>query len=554
MATLIYYDLEQNPIKFKIKNEITKIGRKEDNDIVLTDIFVSRYHVAIVNKEGKFFLVDKGSSYGTLLNSKKIDREELKYGDEIKLGNVIITFVDDTTIDTIFSSEKRRSQEEMIKDITLLQSELDDIKMKIRDRDKVKTDVNLLGERLIYIENEMVKMHESFLQAKKSNQILRTMYDVGKVVNSVTDLRMLMNVVMDLALKVVNAERGYLMLHNTETNSLITKVARNMGRNITDLDNLEISQSIAKDVFRNSKPILTIDAQNDDRFSAATSVVMYNIRSVICVPLLNKKEEPIGIIYVDNIASKSPFTEDDKELLSTFANYVAVAIENATLFEKIREEEKIRNRLSRYMSNNVVNEIISGKEMKLGGEKKVITTLFSDIRGFTTMSEKMQPEEVVALLNEYFTLMTEVIFKYEGTLDKFIGDCIMAVFGAPFPHPDDPIRAVKTAIEMRDATIELNKRWLSLGRKNIGVGIGINTGEAIAGNIGSLQRMDYTVISDAVNLAERLEANAPAEKIYISDSTYQLVKDHVNVMELEPIKVKGKTLAQKIYEVISIKI
>ncbi|HDS09849.1 MAG TPA: FHA domain-containing protein [Firmicutes bacterium] len=553
MATLIYYDLEQNPIKFKIKNEITKIGRKEDNDIILTDIFVSRYHVAIINKEGKFYIVDKGSSYGTLLNSKKIERCELKYGDEIKLGNIIITFVDDSTIDTIFTTDKRRSQEEMIKDITLLQSELDDIKMKIKDRDKVKTDINILGERLIYIENEMVKMHESFLQAKKSNQILRTMYDVGKVVNSVTDLRMLMNVVMDLALKVVNAERGYLMLHNKETNSLVTKVARNMGRNITDLDNLEISQTIAKDVFRNSKPILTIDAQNDDRFSAATSVVMYNIRSVICVPLLNKKEEPIGIIYVDNIASKNPFTEDDKELLSTFANYVAVAIENAALFEKIREEEKIRNRLSRYMSTNVVNEIISGKEMKLGGEKKIITTLFSDIRGFTTMSEKMQPEAVVALLNEYFTLMTEVIFKYEGTLDKFIGDCIMAVFGAPFAHPDDPLRAVKTAIEMRDTTIELNKRWQSLGRKSIGVGIGINTGEAVAGNIGSLQRMDYTVISDAVNLAERLEANAPPEKIYISDSTYKLVQEHVTAVELEPIKVKGKALAQKIYEVISLK-
>ncbi|MCK4667238.1 FHA domain-containing protein [Candidatus Dependentiae bacterium] len=553
MATLIYYELNDNPIKFKIKNEITKIGRKEDNDIILTDIFVSRYHVAIINKEGRFTLIDKGSSYGTLLNGKKMSREELKYGDEIKIGNILMTFVDDSTIDSVFTKDTKRTQGEMIKDITLLQNELDDIKMKIRDRDKVKLDINLLGERLISVQNELVKMQESFLQAKKSNQVLRIMYDVGKVVNSVTDLRMLMNVVMDLALKVVSAERGYLMLYEKEANSLITKVARNMGKNVTDLNNLEISQTIAKEVYKSSKPILTIDAQNDDRFSTSTSIVMYNIRSVICVPLRNKKEEAIGIIYVDNIASKSSFTEDDKELLATFANYVAVAIENASLFEKIRKEEKIKNKLSRYLSTNVVDSIIQGQEIQLGGEIKMITTLFSDIRGFTTMSEKMEPEEVVALLNEYFSIMTDIIFKYEGTLDKFIGDCIMAVFGAPFRHEDDPMRAIKTSIEMRDATIKLNAKWKKMGRRSIGVGIGINTGEAIAGNIGSLQRMDYTVISDAVNLAERLEANAPAEKIYISISTYEIVKDYIKAVELKPFKVKGKSKAQQVFEVLSLK-
>jgi len=171
------------------------------------------------------------------------------------------------------------------------------------------------------------------------------------------------------------------------------------------------------------------------------------------------------------------------------------------------------------------------------------------------MSEKMKPEEVVHILNEYFSAMIEIIFKYEGTLDKFIGDAIMAVFGAPVAHPDDPQRALRTAVEMREELKKLQEKWKGEGRPAFDIGIGINTGEVVAGNIGSSERMDYTVIGDNVNLASRLESLNKEHQthILISEDTYQKVKDVAKVRPIEPVKVKGKEKEVMIYEVEGLK-
>jgi adenylate cyclase len=165
------------------------------------------------------------------------------------------------------------------------------------------------------------------------------------------------------------------------------------------------------------------------------------------------------------------------------------------------------------------------------------------------MVEKMAPEEAVTMLNEYFTVMTEEVFKEEGTVDKFIGDCLMAIFGAPIAHPDDPLRAVRTALGMRRALKGLKEQWLAAGRRfgkpldlaAFEIGIGINTGSAIAGNIGSEKRMDYTVISDAVNLASRLEGVAASGEVLISQETYREVEGKVQVVPKPPVRVQGKS-------------
>jgi len=219
-----------------------------------------------------------------------------------------------------------------------------------------------------------------------------------------------------------------------------------------------------------------------------------------------------------------------------------------------REKREIRTTFGRYVSPEVVNEILSDPtKLLLGGEKKTLTILFSDIRGFTTISEGLQPEEVVSLLNEYFTDMSEVVLKYEGTLDKFIGDAIMAFFGAPVVHSDDPRRAVRVAWEMQQKIEEINRRHTGGIHGQLKMGVGINTGEVVVGNIGSHRRMDYTAIGDDVNLAQRLEDMAEGGKILISESTYNLVKDIVEVNKLEPVKVKGRTQAVQVYEVIGVK-
>jgi adenylate cyclase len=210
--------------------------------------------------------------------------------------------------------------------------------------------------------------------------------------------------------------------------------------------------------------------------------------------------------------------------------------------KSLREKEVIKGAFSKYVTKSVVDRILEHKDgLKLGGEKKNVTVFFSDIRGFTPMSEVLSAEEVVHLLNEYFTAMTSIIFKYEGTLDKFMGDAIMAIYGAPIDMPDHAERAVLAAVEMSVKMKELQNKWRAEGKREVNIGIGINTGEVVVGNIGSMERMEYTAIGDNVNLTQRLESVAEKGQILISSATYEKVKHKVRATMLDPIKVKGKT-------------
>jgi adenylate cyclase len=228
------------------------------------------------------------------------------------------------------------------------------------------------------------------------------------------------------------------------------------------------------------------------------------------------------------------------------------------LLTEERHSRQIKNIFSRYVSPQVVEQLVKDPraELKLGGNKQVVTILFSDIRGFTTLSEELSPEAVVELLNEYFQTWTDMIFKYDGTVDKFIGDAIMAIFGAPVAHPDDPLRAVQAALAMQAALMELNTKWAAEGKRMFKIGVGINTGEAIVGNMGSQQAMGYTVIGDAVNLASRLEGKTKdlGAEILISESTYQAVKNKVEAQEHQDITVKGKARAMSVYDVRGLKV
>src|SRR5262245_29846859 len=217
----------------------------------------------------------------------------------------------------------------------------------------------------------------------------------------------------------------------------------------------------------------------------------------------------------------------------------------------LREKEMIKRAFTRYVAREVVDEILKDPEhMVLTGERREATVLFCDIRGFTAMSERLTPEEVVSLLNEFYTLMIETTFKHDGTLDKFLGDAVMAVFGAPIPHPDHAIRAVRTAVAMQAGVAELNERRGHGDREPIFIGIGVSLGEVVAGTVGTQDRMEYTVIGDSVNIAARLESNAKAGRILMSGRTYERVKDLVEVIPLGPLRVKGKEEHVEAYEVI----
>ncbi|MBI2861390.1 MAG: response regulator, partial [Chloroflexi bacterium] len=231
-------------------------------------------------------------------------------------------------------------------------------------------------------------------------------------------------------------------------------------------------------------------------------------------------------------------------------------------FDALELRTRVRNTLamrsmqqivSRYVSDEVAAQIMASPSqyLKPGGEQRVTTVLFGDLRGFTSLAEQLSPEDVVTILNRYLELIVDIVFSYEGTLDKFRGDGIMAIFGTPIAHPDDPQRAVCAALEMQVAVNNL--RFPQLPDVRLCMGIGINTGTVIAGNLGSPKRMDYTVVGDTVNLAERFQSNAGPGQILITDTTYQLVRDQVEVRDLGTLRVRGRTEWEPAYQLLSLK-
>ncbi len=233
---------------------------------------------------------------------------------------------------------------------------------------------------------------------------------------------------------------------------------------------------------------------------------------------------------------------------------VLLAVYVFTVIQQYLKERKERNRVTgifgRYVSKSVVREILENKEaMQLGGARRDVTLVFVDIRGFTPLSEKMEPEDVILILNEYLNLCTRAVFAYEGTLDKYIGDGVMSIFGAPMNQPDHPTRAIQAALQMKKESAQLAESLIEKYGRSVSFGIGINSGPAVVGNIGSQERMDYTAIGDTVNLAARLEANAKPGQILISQNTYERVKEQFIVTPLQAIKVKGREELVQIYQV-----
>ncbi len=226
---------------------------------------------------------------------------------------------------------------------------------------------------------------------------------------------------------------------------------------------------------------------------------------------------------------------------------------NATA-KSLKEKELLKGAFSTYVSGSIMEQILKDPgKLSLHGTKVKATMLFTDIRGFTSMSETMEPEQVVSIINEYLTLQTDKVFKWNGLLDKFVGDCVMAVYGVPFAKPDDSYRAVRTAMDIREGVEKMNSIRKKKNLHTVGIGIGINTGLVVSGNMGSPQKMDYTVIGDNVNLAARLEANAPAGQIWCSESTYLETRDKIEYEELPPIMVKGKKDPVKVYLPVKLK-
>jgi adenylate cyclase len=277
---------------------------------------------------------------------------------------------------------------------------------------------------------------------------------------------------------------------------------------------------------------------------------MEGIRSSMAVPIM-RYGELLGMMYLDSKVATGSFTERDLQIFSAIAGQTATFLTNIQMAKKLEQEAITREKFSRLLSPNLVDQLLSGRlAVEKGGKKTDATVLFADIRGFTPLTETTPPQKVVDLLNDYFERMVELIFKNEGTLDKFIGDEIMVIWGAPVEQSQHAVQAVITAWEMQKELEAMNREREAAGLFAIKVGIGICSGEVIAGYMGSTKKMEYTVIGDTVNVASRLCDLAGPMEIIIAESTFRLVRNQVVTEPLKPVQVKGKREPMKTYKVL----
>jgi PAS domain S-box-containing protein len=524
------------------------------------------------------------------------------------------------------------------------------------------------------LENSLSRISEILIPFEQRFSHLQALAGIGQVVNSTLEIDEVLQIVMDTIVRLTEAERGFLMLRD-ERGEMVTRIARNWEQESINKSEFAISRTIVDRVIEEGQAVLTTNAREDPRFGGQESIIAFNLRSILCVPLM-VKTELIGVIYTDNRIRTGIFSEADRDLLIAFANQAAVAIENARLFsslkrtleevtelknlmddvfasivsgvitadvqdqitlcnraaasilgqapaeivgrkieeivptlaadiqphlESVRTNEKpilglelthqlpergavdwrlnlsplkdagqktqgvaivlddmterkkleAQRRLLERMVSPLVLDQIDLDSLHIGGKKVDITILFADVRGFTAYSEKHTPEGLVEVLNHYLAAAAEAVLAQEGTVDKFLGDAVMAWYNAPLPQPDHTLRAVKSALAIRDA---VNRLHTELPKEaHLDFGVGIHYGEAVLGWIGTEKRLEYTAISDSVNTTKRIQENAARNQILISREAYERVKKQVDAKPFTPLAAKGKTQPLEVYEILGLK-
>lgn len=307
-----------------------------------------------------------------------------------------------------------------------------------------------------------------------------------------------------------------------------------------------VPRSIAERAMAERAAVITASARDDARFGGQ-SVHLQAVQSAICVPLL-AGDDVVGVLYADTITRPLPFRDEDARLLHAFAGLAAVAILRIRLAEEARREREVRSTFERFFAPEVAATITQAvAPARLGGARLPVAVLFSDIRGFTGLAERLPPEAVSALLGDYYAVAVDAIFEHGGTLDKFIGDAVMAVWGAPVPMADAAARALAAARTMRDAFVAVNARRAAQAQPVIPVGFGLSHGEVFAGNIGTERRLEYTVVGDAVNIASHLCQEADAGEILVAGSLTALLPTDVGLEPRPPLEAKGRAGSVEVF-------
>jgi adenylate cyclase len=363
----------------------------------------------------------------------------------------------------------------------------------------------------------------------------RLLYQLAAELTSSLDLDEVLGRVMDRVIELMHASRGFVVLVNRE-GAMEVRSARGEADEEKSKEFLG-SRTVIEEVVRDGKPVLSTDASLDERFKGQQSVILQNLRSIIAVPL-NRRGKTIGAVYVDNPFRAGIFEESDKEFLQAIADLAAISIDNAITYQ---HAEHLRKVFERYVNKSVTDWVLADPNRDrvfLPGERLRVTMLASDIAGFSTLSQELEAEELVDFLNHYFSKMVDIVLEHGGNVDKFQGDGLLVAFGAPVAMDDSAERAVAAARDMLKEIQKMNRERQRVGDSPFEVGIGLDTGYVVAGNVGSERRLEYTLIGVPVNNAAYLSKQRPAA-VLMSQNTFRALGGAAQVVARQPMILKG---------------
>jgi adenylate cyclase len=499
--------------------ESAVIGRGAGAGVRLADREVSRQHGQLYREGDSWFVRDLGSSNGTSLNGKRIFAPaRLAEGDEIAVGSSRLEF----------RLGARPGGAEIV-----------------RSRDKHASVLARAAVKPVFLPAAEV---QDVATLKRDYERLRIGHEFAGYVRIERDLDELLARILQISFDLIPADSGVVLLRESGSRDFAIVATR---QRRPDGGKVLVSETLLLQVEATKEGVLTSDAAADERFAESQSIIGLGVRAAMAVPLVGAAGEVKGIMFLDSRERVAAFTAKDLEVLTAIAAQASVALENTEYARALEREAAQRAQLARFLSPALVEQAARGSlEMAKGGALTELTILFADIRGFTAIAEKLPAQEVVRLINDHFELMVDVLFEHGGILDKFIGDALMGWWGAPVKRADDAARAVRAAVRMQERLAEWNASGKEAARAPISIGIGLHTGHAVVGNMGSSKALSYTAIGDAVNLASHLCAIAPAGAIVISDECAARAGRSSFVLEpLPPAKVKNRAAPVLIHRV-----